>query len=268
LRVSDARSRCVTSAENPQFRALLKLHNSARERRRQGMSLLEGPHLVAAYREHIGAPEKIIVSRSALENREITSLLELDIPQPLVLSDALFRQLSSVVTPTGILAAVKTPTPGTVPESPDACVMLEDVQDPGNLGSILRTAAASGMKEVYLSRMCADAWSPRVLRAGMGAHFVLRIFEGVDLAGLARSYPGRVFAAARDGALQLYSADLRGRVALVFGNEGAGITRDLAEAAHATLAIPMPGHAESLNVAAAAAVCLFERVRQTGAAAS
>jgi len=182
-----------------------------------------------------------------------------------MLSDALFRQLSSVATPTGIVASVKTPAARPLPDTPAACVMLEDLQDPGNLGSILRSAAAAGVEEVYLSRTTVHAWSPRVLRAGMGAHFTTRIFEGVDLVALARRFPGRVYAAAHDASLPLYSADLRGRVALVFGNEGAGITRALREAAHAALAIPMPGKAESLNVAAAAAVCLFERVRQMSA---
>jgi TrmH family RNA methyltransferase len=140
--------------------------------------------------------------------------------------------------------------------------MLEDIQDPGNLGSILRSAAAAGMRDVYLSRGCVQAWSPRVLRAGMGAHFALNLYEGVDLLGIVRGYTGKVLAAAGDGATPYYSADLKGQVALLFGNEGAGLTSELRDAAHASISIPMPGNAESLNVAAAAAVCLFERVRQ------
>ena len=266
--MSEAPVRQITSPDNPHFRALLKLHQSSRERRKAGLSLLDGTHLVSAYLEHVGAPEEVIVSRSGLEEDEIAVLLERPgMPQAMMLSDALFRQLSSVATPTGIVAAVKTPPARSVPDTPAACVMLEDLQDPGNLGSILRSAAAAGVEEIYLSRNTVHAWSPRVLRAGMGAHFVVRIFEGVDLVALARGFPGTVYAAAHDASLPLYSADLRGRVALVFGNEGAGITRALREAAHATLAIPMPGKAESLNVAAAAAVCLFERVRQVSAAA-
>jgi TrmH family RNA methyltransferase len=140
--------------------------------------------------------------------------------------------------------------------------MLEDLQDPGNLGSILRSAAAAGVEEVYLSRKCVQAWSPRVLRAGMGAHFAVRIYEDVDLEAFTRSYAGRVFAAAADGGTPFYEAELEGRTALLFGNEGAGLTPGLRDAAHAAISIPMPGAVESLNVAAAAAVCLFERVRQ------
>jgi len=253
----------ITSADNPRFRALLKLHQSSRERRKTGLSLLDGVHLVAAHLEHIGAPEEIAVSRSHLADHEIASLLQrAHMPEPLVLSDALFRHLSSVSTPTGVIAVVKTPRQSALPAVPETCVMLEDVQDPGNAGSILRSVAAAGVKEVYLSRTCVQAWSPRVLRAAMGAHFVLRIHEGVDLATLARTYPGKVLAVAADGQTPFYSADLTTRIALLFGNEGAGLSRELREAAHDTITIPMPGKAESLNVAAAAAVCLFERVRQ------
>jgi TrmH family RNA methyltransferase len=183
-------------------------------------------------------------------------------PEPIVLSDVLFRLLSSVSTPTGVIAVVKTPRELALPAVPETCLMLEDVQDPGNVGSILRSAAAAGIKEVYLSRTCVQAWSPRVLRAAMGAHFVLGIHEGVDLEILVRTYPGKVLAVAADGATPFYSADLTTRIALLFGNEGAGLSRALREAAHDTISIPMPGKSESLNVAAAAAVCLFERVRQ------
>lgn len=258
--------RHITSADNARFRSLLKLHHSSRERRKAGLSLLDGVHLVAAYLEHVGAPDDLVLSRSSVDDPEIASLVRSQsAPEPIVLTDSLFRELSSVSTPTGILAVVKTPQPALQPRRPGPCIMLEDIQDPGNLGSILRSAAAAGINEVYLSRDSVQAWSPRVLRAGMGAHFVLSIYEGVDLATFARAYPGRVLAAAQDGALPLYAADLRGQVALVFGNEGAGVTPQLQAIAHAVISIPMPGNAESLNVAAAAAVCLFERVRQLAA---
>ena len=253
----------ITSAENPKFKSLLKLHQSSRERRKAGLSLLDGVHLVGAYLEHVGAPVEVAVGRGALDNREIAALLRSKlVPEPIVLADGLMRELSSVATPTGLVAAVKTPRPPEVPAGPGPCVMLEDVQDPGNLGSILRSAAAAGIEEVYLSRHCVQAWSPRVLRAGMGAHFALRIHDGLDLLEFVRGYGGRVYAAAGDGATPVFEADLTGRVALLFGNEGSGISAPLKHVATATISIPMHGKAESLNVAAAAAVCLFERVRQ------
>jgi TrmH family RNA methyltransferase len=180
----------------------------------------------------------------------------------LVLSDELFRRLSSVATPTGIIAAVKTPRIPVLPDDPGPCLLLENIQDPGNLGSILRSTAAAGIDEVFLSGNCVHSWSPRVLRAGMGAHFMLRIYENVDLLALIKGYRGRVIATSHHASQSMFATGLTGRIALLFGNEGSGLSHELLAAAHTVVAIPMPGKTESLNAAAAAAVCLFERVRQ------
>lgn len=252
----------ITSADNAHFKMLAKLVQSARERRKSGRSVLDGIHLLSAYREHCGSPEEIVVSRSALAVPEIEALLART-PKPVVrLADALFRQLSTVATPTGIIALIKTPQPGAGPDSEIASVLLEDIQDPGNLGSILRSAAAAGVRQVILSHGSVHAWSPRVLRAGMGAHFALRIHEGADLLKCIRGFRGKVAATAQRGARSIFDVDLTGTVALLLGNEGSGLSAPLLQAAHEIVSIPMPGKSESLNVAAAAAVCLFERVRQ------
>lgn len=253
----------ITSADNPRFRALLKLVQSARERRTAGLSLLDGIHLVATYAERIGTPNEIVLSRSGAEIDEVIQLLaRLNVGQVMVLPEVLFRQLSSVATPTGIIAVVPTPRHALPQVLEGACVWLEDIQDPGNVGSILRSAAAAGIANVCLSRHSVHAWSPRVLRAGMGAHFALRVIEGVDLLALAQRYSGRIIATGVGSGKPVFDADLSGEVALLFGNEGAGLSPSLAALAHETVHIPMPGHAESLNVGAAAAVCMFERVRQ------
>ena len=127
---------------------------------------------------------------------------------------------------------------------------------------MLRSAAAAGVAQVMLSSGCAFAWAPKVLRSAQGAHFHLSIHEDVDLAAWARAYRGKVVATAVDAGQSLYTADLTGPVAIVVGNEGTGITRGVRAAARLTVNIPMPGRFESLNAAAAAAVCLFECVRQ------
>ena len=259
----------IASADNVRFKALLKLAESSRERKKHGLSLLDGTHLVAAYREHVGLPEHLVISDSGSSHPEVQALIAALAPvTPLLLSDPLFHQLSTVATPTGVLAAVKTPRPPVAPANVDACVMLEDIQDPGNLGSLLRSAAAAGLEHVFLSQSSVHAWSPRVLRAGMGAHFMLRIYEQCDLLTLVREFRGRVIATSQRAPKTVFDADLAGQVALVFGNEGTGLSPELAAAAHEVVAIPMPGRAESLNIAAAAAVCLFERVRQRLAARS
>ena len=253
----------IVSAENPRFKSLLRLAQSSRERKKRGLSVLDGVHLVAAYREHVGTPSELVLSESGADNAEVRELLAVMAPlEPVLLSEQLFSQLSTVATSTGILAAVETPRPPALPEKIGACVMLEDIQDPGNLGSILRSAAAAGMEHVLLSKTSVHAWSPRVLRAGMGAHFMLKIYEQCDLAALMAEFSGRVIAMSHRGKGSIFDADLSGGVALLFGNEGAGLSPEVLAAAHETAAIPMPGAAESLNIAAAAAICLFERVRQ------
>src|SRR5262249_12896873 len=134
--------------------------------------------------------------------------------------------------------------------------------DPGNLGSILRTAVAAGGTQGFLSRSSGCAWAPQVVRAGMGGHFFVSIYEGVDLAENAPAFSARGIAPAPRAARSLYDLDLRGEVAWLFGNEGAGLSSKAKGMATTEVRIPMPGQAESMNVAAAAAICLFEQVRQ------
>jgi TrmH family RNA methyltransferase len=254
----------VDSPANPGFKALRRLVESSRERKNASRSVLDGVHLVSAYQEQVGRPEQVAVSRRGMENPEIRALLDrMKGVEALVLGDALFGALSPVVSPTGILAVVRTPRPPAVSSAMDACMMLEDLQDPGNLGSILRCCAAAGVGHVLLSRGSVHAWSPRVLRAGMGAHFALMIYEGADLGAAAREFSGKRIATRLRASTTIFETDLRGKVALLLGNEGAGLSPGLLAAADAVVSIPMPGKAESLNVAAAAAVCLFERVRQS-----
>ncbi len=253
----------IRSAGNAQFKELTRLVQSSRERKQAGLSVLDGAHLVTAYRDHVGLPQRIAVSGSGLGNTEVKALLgRMAGLEPIVLGDTLFQKLSSVVTPTGIIAVIRTPRAQLDPLRLGPCVMVEELQDPGNLGSMLRSAAAAGMADVLLSRNSVHAWSPRVLRAAMGAHFLLRIHDDVDLPAAAREFKGRVIATHQQAQQSLFDVDLTDNVALVFGNEGGGISPALLAVAHALVAVPMPGKSESLNVAAAAAVCLFERVRQ------
>lgn len=258
----------VSSSSNPGYRQLRQLVESSRERRRLGLTVLDGIHLAQAYGASGRHPERLVVSETGIENNEIKQIVKkYSSSEILLLSDGLFKALSQLVTPSGILAVIGTPRPQPIPRDLESCVLLEDLQDPGNLGSILRTAAAAGLRHVLLSRNSVHAWSPRVVRAGMGAHFMLEIHEQADLLAVAASFCGQVMAASRGAGRSLYDADLTGRVAFAFGNEGAGLSAGLKAAAHTQVSVPMPGGTESLNVAAAAAVCLFERVRQLAARA-
>lgn len=251
----------IISRDNPTYKQLKRLAESARERRKAERTLLDGAHLVAACLAAGMQPEMLVVAEGAASNAEVCGMLtSAAAALKIQLSDSLFAEISPVETPTGVLALLEIPHLP-VPDRPEFGLLLEDVQDPGNLGSILRSAAAAGVQVAWLSVGCADAWSPRVLRAGMGAHFVLPIVERADLRALAVGFSGQTLAACLQGE-SLYRLDLNGPVAFIIGNEGAGLSRELIESAGKRFTIPMPGQVESLNVAAAAAVCLFERARQ------
>lgn len=260
--------RHIASRDNPHFKALRKLCQSGRERRKTGLVLLDGMHLIEAYTAHCGWPAEIVVSESGARREEIAAYLARgadDASAPgtrTLLADALFAELAAVDTPSGIMAVAAQPKPARAPDMEADAVLLDGVQDPGNVGSILRSAAAAGIRQVLLGGDCAHAWSPKTLRAAMGAHFLLDIHENTDLASFLDGYGGQGAVTALDAAASLYTANLRGPVAWVFGSEGQGVRPEVAAAARLRVRIPMPGATESLNVAAAAAVCLFETLRQ------
>jgi TrmH family RNA methyltransferase len=253
----------IQSRGNVWYKSLQRLASSSRERRAQRRAILDGPHLIEAWRARGTPAEALVASETGYARTEVRDLLEGTSARTcVVLADRLFDAVAQVATPVGIMAVVATPEPAPLPDRLGDAVLVDGVQDAGNLGSILRSAAAAGVSDVVLSPGTVFAWSPRVLRAGMGAHFVLAIHEGVRLEALLGRCSGRVAAADAHGATSLHECDLRGPVAWIFGNEGSGVSAALAGQASDRVRIPMPGKAESLNVAAAAAVCLFEQVRQ------
>jgi TrmH family RNA methyltransferase len=258
----------IASRDNAAYKSLAKLASSSRARREQRAALLDGPHLVAALQASGGTAETLIASDSGYGRDELRRLFEgTPARQRVLLADRLFDALAQVATPTGILAVVRTPDAGPLPETPETCLLLEAIQDPGNLGSILRTAVAAGVRQVFLGAGSVFAWSPKVLRAGQGAHFFLAIHEDVPLRALAERFSGTVVATDPRAPRSVFELRLGvGPVAWIFGGEGGGVSPELAAAAGARARIPMPGAAESLNVAAAVAVCLFEQVRQRSTA--
>ena len=253
----------IHSKDNPQVKALIKLAGSSRERRRTGSTLLEGEHLVRAYQESGGTAETILAREGAIARPEVRGFFE-SVPAKarVVLADALFARVSQLASSAGVAAVVRTPEPGPLPHTLANCLLLENIQDPGNLGAILRTAAAARIPHIFLSKDSVFAWSPKVIRAGMGAHFFLSIFQGVDVGEIAQSFRGSVVAMEPRAGGSLYDLDLEGPVAWIFGNEGAGLSERAGRFATHRARIPMPGPAESLNVAAAVAICLFEQIRQ------
>lgn len=258
----------ITSRDHPLVKQLIKLEGSSSYRKKIGLTLLDGIHLIQIYCSVVGTPKNLIVSQSYFENAENQRFLNIlfnnTLPKITIISNALFRGISPVKTPTGILALISVPElqKETNHEKEMFSVLLEAIQDPGNLGSILRSAAAANVGDVYLSKQCTDAWSPKTLRAAMGAHFLLRIHEDCDLQKIAQQFDGTVIATSIQATKNLFEISLTGPTAFVFGNEGAGLSKEMIRMADENIAIPMPGKTESLNAAAAAAICFFEKLRQ------
>jgi TrmH family RNA methyltransferase len=256
-----ATRKTITSRDNPRLKELRDLAGDAREIQRSGRTLLDGPHLLKCFMDGGGTPRLLAVAETGAGKPEIAALIQRAGCEVLLLADALLRPLSGVQTPAGVVALIDLPRPSG-PIGKGSAVFLDAVQDPGNVGAILRTALAAGIRDVVLGAGCAGAWTPRVLRAAQGAHFALSIREQADLAVLLAGFAGRSAVTVAHGGTTLYDADLTGPVAWVFGNEGAGVSPSIIATADLALRIPLAEASESLNVAAAAAICLFEEVRQ------
>lgn len=255
----------VSSRDNAFYKDLKALATSSQARRKANRSLLDGVHLCQSWLDLRGAPEHCVVSDGALANPEVAAIVarcEALRAHVTALPDALFGAVSQVEHGVNIVFVVESPKPSKEPALVESSVLLDGVQDPGNVGSILRSAAASGIKQVYCSPGTAFCWSPKVLRAAMGAHFVLDIFENIELAPLVRAATIPVLATSGYAAERLYALDLRRPVAWVLGHEGQGVSGELLSIATHRVAVPHAGKVESLNVAACAAVCFFEQLRQ------
>jgi TrmH family RNA methyltransferase len=257
--------RAIHSRQNPRLREVARLIASSRERRKCERCVLEGAHLIDVYCDRIGAPETLVVVDEFAGRPEIAALVARVPPaRVLAVSRALFAEIATLPADVAVLAVIANPR--MIAHGPGAfCLLLENLQDPGNVGTMLRTAAAAGVDQVLLSPHCAFAWSPRVLRAAQGAQFLTTIVEDVDLEAWARDFRasgGCVVATVVRGGDALDAADLRGRLAIAIGNEGRGLSAGLAAGADLQVTLPMAAGSESLNAAAVAAIVLFESLRQ------
>lgn len=255
----------ISSRENPLYKELKLLASSSQARRKAARTLLDGVHLCDAYLQHTGLPPFCVVSEGSASHSEVAHVVQLceeDRVQCIMLPDALYHALSQVEHGIGLLFVIDTPRAQAPQALTRSAVLLDNLQDPGNLGSILRSAAAAGIADVFCSKTTVSAWSPKVLRAGMGAHFLLKVFENVDLEALMRSAQVPTLATSSHASLRIYDVDLRQPVVWLFGHEGQGVSPELLELATHQVSIPHLGAVESLNVAASAAVCFFEQVRQ------
>lgn len=254
----------ITSAQNEQLKHLAKLLSQSKARREYEQTVLEGVHLLQTYLQAGFQPEQVYLPEAKQANPEIRAILShLSGEQVTLVSNDALAKITSLTDADDVMALIAIPASEDWPLQGD-CVVLERVQDPGNVGTIIRSAAACGIAQIVLSHDSVDVWSPKVLRAGMGAHFLLKIYSRVFLSPWLATYQGRMLATAlsETNNFSLYDMDLRESSAWIFGNEGRGVSEEVLAKVSATVKIPMPGQTESLNVAMAATICLFEQMRQ------
>lgn len=257
----------ISSSQNPKVRYLQKLEKRA-FRHREGRMRIEGVRLIEDALDAGVAPAFVLTCpEQADSDRALALRARLDEAGVPVLETTagLLREASGTVSPQGYVAAIEIPRLP-IPEPPDLLLVLDQVRDPGNVGTMLRTAAAAGLHLALLTPGCADPFAPKVLRAAMGAHFRLPIRREpigfLDGLRAADASPLRLRAADAAGDIDYAAADWTQPSAILIGGEAEGISKDIEVRAIERLRIPMPGGMESLNAAAAAAVLVFEALRQ------
>ncbi|WP_037586766.1 TrmH family RNA methyltransferase [Stenoxybacter acetivorans] len=253
----------IASAQNERLKQLAKWLRHSRNRRECGVAVLEGIHLAKSFSSRQYVMEQVFIPEHRLQQTEVTAwLAESPIREQYIVSDNALSKISSLSDADDVICVIRLLESGTLPQTQD-CVVLESVQDPGNVGTLLRSAAAAGVQHIVLSRDCADVWSPKVLRAGMGAHALLTLHTDTDLQHWVQQYRAARYATVlNEHAASLYTLSLREPCAWLFGNEGSGLSTELQQYTDKTVFIPMQIGVESLNVAMAATVCLFEQQRQ------
>lgn len=251
----------ITSGQNPKLKLVRALQGRAKERHEAGLFVVEGVRLVE---EAVRAnwPFQFALFSDGLSERgkELLNTLRTNQIEVEETSGDLLQNVSETETPQGILAVLKR-TEVPIPNSPNFLLIPDQIRDPGNLGTLLRTAAAAGVQAVLLPPETTDVFAPKVLRAGMGAHFQLPIHSMTwdEIQGCAKTM--QIFLADMNGK-SCWEIDLRQPLALMIGGEAEGASEEARKLAPQKIAIPMPGEVESLNAGVAGSVLMFEVVRQ------
>ena len=254
----------ITSVQNTQVKNIIKLNQKAKARREQKLFVAEGRKM---FQE---APdswiEKVYVSETLLEDEEVMEKVRRFSWE--AVENSVFRQMCDTQTPQGILTVLRQPSyniEDIFSDREPLIMVLEDLQDPGNAGTIIRTGEGAGVNAVFLTRTCVDITNPKVIRATMGSVYRIPFFYVEDVVSLKKKLEGkgiRFFAAHLQGKNSYDQESYRAGTAFLIGNEGKGLTEEAAGAADCLIRIPMCGQVESLNAAMAAGILMYEAARQ------
>lgn len=248
----------ITAQDNSQVKYISKLLKSSKFRREEGAFIVEGPRMVSE------TPTEFLHTIYLSE----TGSKNFDYPSAEIISDKVFKNLSDTVNPQGVLAIVKQPKyklADILQKSNGLLIFLEGLQDPGNLGTIMRTAEAAGCTGIVADKNTVDLFNPKVVRSTMGAAFRMPFIavESFEEAVMLGKQAGiKFYAAHLSGEKSCYECDFKAPTAFLIGNEGNGLTDEAAGLADEKIIIPMDGQAESLNAAMATGILIYEAKRQ------
>lgn len=256
-------NKLITSNQNPIIKNIILLQKKKSERKKQGMFIVEGIKQVNEIPSHY--PIEYFVTAESYDSDQIQNLGQ---GKWIVVPDELFKQMSDTETPQGVMAVVKRQDllleDLAKKESPFYLV-LENLQDPGNLGTIIRSAYGFGVDAIFISKGSVDLYAPKTLRSTMSALFHVPIIVDIDM-NECLEWLGKqdvtIYATALEESEVLYDADYRPGCALIIGNEANGVTETTKHTAHQKVRIPMPGGLESLNASIAASICMYEVMKQ------
>lgn len=249
----------ITSLQNERVKLAHALQTQAKTRRKEGKMALEGVRLIRDALERGLTPEFILYDPDAVDIDAVVGTEQSPLPIPVTAE--IIRYVSDTETPQGIVGVFPITAPP-LPETPQRVLILDNLRDPGNMGTILRTAAAAGVEVVLLSPGSVDAYNPKVLRGGMGAHFRIPVLEAswTRIAVYCRDLT--VYLADMQGDVTYDAADWQQAWALIIGSEAHGESEEASTLARQRVYIPMASETESLNAAVAAGIILFEAARQ------
>ena len=257
----------ITSTENKQVKNIIQLNTKAKARKKQGLFVVEGIKMfLEAPRQRV---EGVYVSETFFSQKEHEEMLEGYAYE--VVSDAVFAKMCDTLTPQGILTLIRFPEYTLEDilkkQSNPMIVVLESIQDPGNLGTIIRTGEGAGISGVIVNKETVDLYNPKTIRGTMGSIYRIPVIVSEDLTQTVKRLTAEgicVFAAHLKGTKEMYDMDFSKGCAFLIGNEGNGLTDELANCADTYLRIPMQGQVESLNAGVAASLLMYEGLRQRG----
>ncbi|NLJ96567.1 MAG: RNA methyltransferase [Clostridiales bacterium] len=260
----------ISSMNNIQIKNLTLLQKKAKARKEQGLFVVEGIKMFQEARES-GLLVKTYMSESfyqdMLDKPEFFRGLEFEL-----VTDSVLKQVSDTMTPQGIIGTVKRleySVEEMLKVKEPFLLLLEDIRDPGNLGTIIRTAEGAGVTGIILNKTCADILQPKVVRSTMGSIYRVPFYETDDLISFItrlKTHGFKIFAAHLSGHMYDTEGSFLGKCGLLIGNEAQGLSEDVARLADNLIRIPMEGQVESLNAAIAAAILMYEAARQRRAA--